>query len=128
MINIDLLLLMNSRPRAFGRLKFQRFMIWSFSGLGLLFFVIFLTRLYLSLTKVVAIYEVNNLAFNQSNDPEKAQKIAQKAKETLDCLHQELLIYAFLLSLLCFTIARYGQKTLNRNRYILKLEEELQKV
>lgn len=117
--------LIASRPRVFDWLGFQRFWLWIFLILGIIF--LFNTGYIIAcgLVKSYFIDEASKeLAIQLNTDQQHVKAVLVKY---FDPIKYKAILYSFFLSLCFFILARYCQKIINRNKYILLLEQECNK-
>lgn len=120
MQNIELLIA--GRPRVYVQNGFQRFLIWLFVSLGILFILNTFYILTRSLFDYILIYAAaEEIAQRYQLDQTQVEEILLKH---FDPIKYKAALYSFFLSAAFFIIARYCQKVINRNRYILRLETE----
>ena len=118
--------LMARRPKAYGWLNFQRFLIWFFLILGILLFIHTITIVTMGFMKIMIIEEASReVASRYQADESDVRTILVRYLEPIKYV---TILYCFFLSMSCFVIARYCQKIINRNRYILQIEQELRKL
>lgn len=117
--------LLASRPNAYGWLGFQRFLLFMFILLGIIMFFNTVYIVCRGLIKYSVIIETSRELAGSKGDEIKMKEFLVNYIEPIK---YKAILYSFFLSLSFFIIARYCQKTINRNRYILRLEEELKKV
>lgn len=118
--------LMARRPKAYGWLNFQRFLIWLFLILGILLFIHTITIVAMGFMKIMIIEEASReVALKYQADEADVHTILVKY---LEPFKYAAILYSFFLSMSCFVIARYCQKIINRNRYILQIEQALKKL
>ena len=123
MENTEINNLIASRPNAYGWLGFQRFLLFIFFILA----IIFLFNAFCIVIYGLVEYVLMSKAANELADEIGHREEIQDLVKHFDPIKYKAILYSFFLSLSFFIIARYCQKTINRNRYILRLEEELKK-
>ncbi len=120
MEEIDLLI--TRRPRAYSRLGFQRFLLWTFLVLGI---ILFFNTAYIIASGIVHYLFIDEasreIAVRYQLNQRDVEEILIKY---FDPLKYKSILYSFFLSLSFFILARYSQKVINRNNYILLLERE----
>jgi len=115
-------LLISRRPRAYSWLGFQRFLLWTFIVLGIMLFFNTVYIIVIGITHYLFIDEASHeIASRYQLSQQNVQEILIKY---FDPLKYKSILYSFFLSLSFFVLARYSQKVINRNRYILLLEKE----
>lgn len=118
--------LMARRPKAYGWLNFQRFLTWFFLILGILLFINTIAIVTMGLMRYMIIEEASReVASRYQADESDVRTILVRYLEPIKYV---TILYSFFLSMSCFVIARYCQKIINRNRYILQIEQELKKL
>lgn len=125
MENTEITHLIAARPNAYGWLGFQRFLLRIFLILGLILSFNTVYIVSCGIIKYSLIEEASGEFTGTPGDKVKMQNFLMKCT---DPIQTKAILYSFFLSLSFFIIARYCQKTLNRNRYILRLEKELKKI
>lgn len=115
-------LLITRRPRAYSRLVFQRFLRWTFLVLGI---ILFFNTAYIIASGIAHYLFIDEASHEIAG---RYQLNQQDVEEILikyfDPLKYKSILYSFFLSLSFFILARYSQKVINRNNYILLLERE----
>lgn len=120
MKNIEILIA--GRPRVYVQNGFQRFLIWLFVSLGILFILNTFYILTRSFFEYVFISQAaEEIAQRYGLDQKQLEDILMRY---FDPIKYKAALYSFFLSASFFTIARYCQKVINRNKYILRLETE----
>ena len=114
--------LIAKRPRVYGWLGFQKFLLWTFLILGIMLLINTAFIIASGLIRYSVIEETSRQIAN---------KYHLDQKEVLDFLISwlaqiklKVILYSFFLSVSFFSLSRYCQKIINRNRYILRLETE----
>ena len=111
------------RPKAYEWFGFQQFFMIVFLITGIGFLINTLYTLIGGAAKMIIIEAISNeLTKGTGVKPEEVQKVLMTLVGSLEL---EILIFSLLLSATFFMLARYCKKTINRNRYILKLEQVL---
>lgn len=108
------------RPRVYGWFGFQRFLLWLFIFLGIFFFFNTLYIFACGLVKYFFIDEMSQEIARKFNVSQR--EVKQLLINYFDPIKYKPILYSFSLSTSFFIIARYSQKVINRNRYILQLE------
>lgn len=114
---------LNKRPRVYAWTKVQQTFLWCFVLAGITSFAIGVFKLMAGVAKVFLIEELSKSISHEVGKEHLQGNIHILLVKSLGTLQTQLIIYILLLSLSCFIIARYCQKVLNRNRYILQLEQ-----
>lgn len=110
------------RPKAFAWLGFQRSLLWLFLALGIVFMINTSCIVVSGMIKYFFIDEASKkIAAEFQINQFKVQDILLKY---LNPLNYEVILYNFFLSISFFITARYCKKIMNRNKYILQLENE----
>lgn len=113
--------LITRRPGAYTQLGFQRFLLWFFIMLGIM---LFFNTVYIVVNGIVHYLFIDEASYEIAN---RYQLNQLEVKEILvryfDPLKFKAMFYSFFLSLALFFMARYAQKVINRNRYIISLEQ-----
>jgi hypothetical protein len=126
MENTEITNLMAARPNVYGWLGFQRFWLRIFLMLGL---ILSFNTVYIVSCGIIKYYLIDKASAEFAEAYHINQADMQEfLTEHLEPIKYKAILYSFFLSLSFFIIARYCQKTLNRNRYIMRLEEELKKI
>lgn len=117
--------LIAARPKAFRYLVYQRILVWLFLVTGI---VLFATGNYIIMVSAVKESALVYCKENMSTiigfyiPPEFVDHILTYFLPVIRNIQITLGISVIGLSILCLIIARYCQKTLNRNKYIMRLE------
>ncbi|MFL5754478.1 MAG: hypothetical protein ACJ76F_13785 [Bacteroidia bacterium] len=111
-----------ARPRVYSWLNFQRILLWLFCINGIIAFSVFIFKLSISILEMMLIERAGKEIAMELNRQEMQNKIEILLIRELEPLKTELLIYLLSVCLLFFILARYCQKVINRNKYILELE------
>lgn len=120
MEEIDMLIA--RRPVAYTRLGFQRFLLWMFILCGIILFFNTVYIIVSGLTDVIFIMTASHeIADRYRLNQQDVEEILIKY---LEPIKYKAILYSFFLSLALFLMARYAQKVINRNKYILLLERE----
>lgn len=113
---------MARRPGVYRRLGFQRVLLWMFVFFGL---ILFFNTLYIvarSVAEYVFIDQTSReIAIRYQLSPQSVEEILMNYFEPIK---YKAMLYSFFLSFCLFFMARYAQKVINRNKYILLLEKE----
>jgi hypothetical protein len=123
MEEIDVLIA--GRPRAYTWLGFQRVLLWTFLSLGI---ILFFNTVYMVASGIAEYLYIEKA----SQEIAKIYQLNKKEVEEIliryfDPIKYKSYLYSFFLSLSFFIIARYAQKVINRNQYIILLEKEWMK-
>ena len=116
-----------SRPWVYSRFGYQRFFLVLFLILGILSLFNTLGIIAWGLIKAYVLDEASASIATQYNLKDQEPQIRQTLYEYLNPIRIKVILYSFSLTLCFFILARYCQKVLNRNRYIVKLEEEIKR-
>lgn len=117
--------LIAGRPRAYRSLIFQRILVWLFLLKGVL---LFLAGLYIIMVSAFKETAMLYLKENMSDvigfyiPPDFADHILTYFIPLFRNIQIALGVSVIGLSVLCLIIARYCQKTINRNKYIMRIE------
>lgn len=118
MEEIDLLIA--KRPRAYSWLGFQRFLLWTFLLLGI---ILFFNTVYIIASGIVHYLFIDEASHEIASRYQLSQQDVQEILiKYFDPLKLKSILYSFFLSFSFFTLARYCQKVINRNNYILIME------
>ena len=115
--------LIHNRPRVYSWLGIQQLFLWLFTLSGITFFVVSIYQIISGAFKMIFINQISKQIALKIGNIELQNEISKILQNALGKMQVQLILYSLLLSICCFIIARYCQKVLNRNRYILKLEQ-----
>lgn len=108
------------RPRAYGWIIPQRLFLWLFilcGGICIINTAIIIT---IGIIEYSSLEEFSRQVAGSS--PSDQQQVMEFLLNWLEPIKYKAILYSIFLSVLFFILARYSQKIINRNRYILKLE------
>lgn len=110
--------LIASRPRAFGWIRFQKFLFWVCFVLGTLCF---------SFTGFIIFENIIDLYFfTLLKDTNLIGEKQQMLFELMAIIKLSFVLGSFFISIILFIMARYCHKVVRRNEYILKLEDAVE--
>ena len=115
-----------NRPRVYAQLGFQRTLLLLFLTFGIIFFVNTGIIAVTSMFKYLLIDQVSH-EISQTYSTVNKKAINALLTEHFEPIKYRAIAYSFFLSISFFIISRYCQKIINRNKYIIKLEEELKR-
>ena len=114
----EIAVLIASRPRAFGWIKFQKFMFWLFFILGASAFIFTGFIIFENFVeRYVFMYLTEGAGINEET--------SERLFNVVATVKLSFILFSFFTSVVFFVLARYCHKIIRRNNYILTLEDAI---
>jgi hypothetical protein len=120
--------LIKDRRVVFSHLSWQRFLLVLFLIIGLVFFISGTIFIFISIVQSMYVEELTNQIADETNLERYKDVIRHICTEVIQPKEMWSACKSLFLGISFLSLSRYCQKVLNRNKYILTLEEEIKKL
>jgi hypothetical protein len=120
--------LIKDRRVVFSHLSWQRFLLVLFLIIGLVFFISGTIFIFISIVQSMYVEELTNQIADETNLERYKDVIRHICTEVIQPKEMWSACKSLFLGISFLALSRYCQKVLNRNKYILTLEEEIKKL